>query len=125
MAANCGLISERISSMLTSCTGRQDSSIFSRAILMTRFTMVCSMGVNSRPSILGWLPWPPKKLSTRAKTSRASTTKMALPRKGSILKILMLVGTGSERMKSPNLVMSMEMGFTSTRLRTMLDKVLV
>ena len=50
---------------------------------------------------------------------------MALPRKGSILKMLMDVGTGRERMNSPNLVMSMEMGFSSTRLRTALDRALV
>ena len=125
MAANWGLISLRTSSSFTSCTGRQDSSMLSRAILTILSTTACSMRVNSRPSTLGWEPEPPKTFSTRAKTRRESTTMMALPRKGSILKMLMEVGTGRERMNSPNLVMSMEMGFSSTLLRTALERALV
>lgn len=125
MVANCGFISERRSSMLTSCTGRQASSRLERMILTTLVMMDCSMGVKSRPSILGWVPAPPKKFSTRENTRRVSTTRRALPRNGSILNMFMLVGTGRERMNSPNLDMSMEIGFTSTRLRMVLANALV
>jgi len=46
------------------------------------------MAVNSRPSILKLdCPEPPKRMSTSAKITFDSTTKMALPRSGSIRKM--------------------------------------
>ena len=110
--------------MVTSCTGFQACSMSSSPNMTTLRVSWCSMAVKSRPStLISPPPEPPKKVSTRLKTSLDSNTKMACPRKGSILKMCRLVGTGKERMNSPNLTMSTLVVVTSTILRRALDRV--